>query len=50
MQYLSYGRGEGVLEEILGRSFGGIITSDFFGAYRKFQRMSGAVIHSAGRI
>jgi transposase len=37
-------RGEGVLEEILGITFGGIITSDFFGAYRKFCRVSGAAI------
>jgi hypothetical protein len=37
-------RGEGVLEEIPGTAFGGIITSDFFGAYRKFCRVSGAVI------
>jgi transposase len=37
-------RGEGVLEEILGTAFGGIITSDFFGAYRKFQRVTGALL------
>jgi transposase len=43
-------RGAGVLEEILGRSFGGIITSDFFGAYRKFQRMSGALIQFCGTL
>jgi hypothetical protein len=32
------------LEEILGTAFGGIITSDFFGAYRKFSRVSGTGI------
>jgi transposase len=35
-------RGEGVLEDMLGTGFGGIITSDFYGAYRKFHRVSGA--------
>jgi hypothetical protein len=33
-----------VLEEPLGRACRGIITSDFFGAYRKFCRVSGAAI------
>jgi transposase len=37
-------RGEGVLEEILGLGYGGIITSDFFGAYRKYCRVAGARI------
>ncbi|MDR2304226.1 MAG: transposase [Treponema sp.] len=37
-------RGEMVLEEMPGAAFGSIITSDFFGAYRKFGRMSGALI------
>jgi hypothetical protein len=36
-------RGEGVLEDILGAVFGGIITSDFFGAYRKYSRKSGVL-------
>jgi hypothetical protein len=38
------GQPQGVLEEIPGRSFGGIITSDFWGTYRKFGRKSGALI------
>jgi transposase len=37
-------RGEKVLEEIPGTAFAGIITSDFFGAYRKFSRVSGAAV------
>jgi hypothetical protein len=37
-------RGEGVLEEVLGESFGGIISCDFFGAYRKFERVTGALL------
>jgi transposase len=37
-------RGEGVLEEVLGETFGGIISCDFFGAYRKFERMTGALL------
>jgi transposase len=37
-------RGEGILEETLGLGFGGIITSDFFGAYRKFCRVAGVRI------
>jgi hypothetical protein len=37
-------RGEGVLEEILGLDFRGIISCDFYGAYRKFQRIAGALL------
>jgi transposase len=37
-------REEDVLEEILGRSFRGIISCDFYGAYRKFQRVTGALL------
>jgi transposase len=37
-------RGESVLEEILGAAFRGIITCDFYGAYRKFQRVTGALL------
>jgi transposase len=37
-------RGEDVLEEILGLSFRGIISCDFYGAYRKFQRVTGALL------
>ena len=37
-------RGEEVLEEILGLGFRGIIICDFFGAYRKFERLTAAVL------
>jgi hypothetical protein len=37
-------RGSGVLEEVLGKAFGGIISCDFYGAYRKFQRLSCALL------
>jgi transposase len=37
-------RGAGVLEEVLGKAFGGIISCDFYGAYRKFQRLSCALL------
>ena len=35
--------GKGVLEQVLGGSCGGIISCDFFGAYRKFERMTGSL-------
>jgi transposase len=35
-------RGEKVLEEVLGKGYEGIITCDFYGAYLKFGRESGA--------
>jgi transposase len=37
-------RGEGVLEEILGKEYKGIITCDFYPAYRKFGRVTGALL------
>jgi hypothetical protein len=37
-------RGEGVLEEVLGAEYGGIISCDFYGAYRKFRRVTGALL------
>jgi hypothetical protein len=37
-------RGEDVLEEILGAGFRGILSCDFYGAYRKFQRVTGALL------
>jgi transposase len=37
-------RGEGVLEEVLGKGYRGIISCDFYGAYRKFGRVSGALL------
>jgi transposase len=37
-------RGAGVLEEVLGAGFDGVISCDFYGAYRKFQRTTGAVV------
>jgi hypothetical protein len=37
-------RGEEVLEEMLGGDFKGIISCDFYGAYRKFQRVTGALL------
>jgi Transposase IS66 family. len=33
-------RGSGVLEKLLGKDFDGIISCDFWGAYRKFDRMT----------
>ena len=35
-------RGSGVLEEILGDEFAGVIGSDYWGAYRKYARLFGA--------
>jgi hypothetical protein len=37
-------RGEVVLEEILGNGYRGIITCDFYGAYRKFYRVGAGVL------
>jgi transposase len=37
-------RGEGVLEEILGKEYTGIITCNFYGAYRKFCRETGGLL------
>jgi hypothetical protein len=37
-------RGEEVLEEILGTGYRGIIICDFFGAYRKFERVTAALL------
>jgi transposase len=37
-------RGEEVLEEILGLGFKGIISCDFYGAYQKFRRITGALL------
>lgn len=34
-------RGSGVLEDMLGKSFAGIIGADYWGAYRKFARLFG---------
>ena len=33
-----------MLEEILGLGFRGIISCDFYGAYRKFERLTNAVL------
>jgi transposase len=38
------GRGEEVLEEALGKEYRGIISCDFYGAYRKFYRVTGALL------
>ncbi|GHU46996.1 IS66 family transposase ISH10B [Spirochaetia bacterium] len=37
-------RAEIVLEEVLGLAFKGIISCDFYGAYRKFKRLTGALL------
>jgi hypothetical protein len=37
-------RGSDVLEEILGKEYRGIISCDFFSAYRKFRRISSALL------
>jgi len=37
-------RGEVVLEDTLGKSFSGIISCDFYGAYRKFKRVSSCAL------
>jgi transposase len=37
-------RGEAVLEEILGKEWPGIISCDFYGAYRKYRRVAGALL------
>jgi transposase len=37
-------RGEGVLEEILGKEYTGIISCDFYSTYRKFGRVTGAML------
>jgi transposase len=40
--HISPSRGSVVLEELLGADYDGIISSDFFSAYRKFKRLSNA--------
>jgi hypothetical protein len=37
-------RGEAVLEEILGKEYKGIISGDFYEAYRKFMRVTGVML------
>ena len=37
-------RSSGVLERLLGKAYAGIISCDFFGAYRKFERLSEALL------
>jgi transposase len=37
-------RGEAVLEEILGKEYKRIISCDFYGAYRKFMRVTGGML------
>ena len=42
--HINKSRGSEVLEKILGKDFGGIISCDFWGAYRKFSELSLAVL------
>jgi len=42
--HINKSRGSEVLEKILGKDFGGIISCDFWGAYRKFSGLSLAVL------
>jgi transposase len=37
-------RGEVTLEDVLGKEYKGIISCDFYGAYRKFRRVTGALL------
>jgi transposase len=42
--YIASSRSSAVLEKLLGKDYAGIISCDFYGAYRKFVRMSSAML------
>lgn len=42
--FVRRGRGKGVVDEVLGESFGGVLVSDFYGAYNHYPGLKQRVL------